>query len=249
MGSDNALIRLIHDTDWRIWLGIIVTLVWIAGGGWYVLQVSETQPTQNFSLAAVGSFLEGAFAPLAFLWLVLGLFIQQRELANNTEAIRRTSEQSEKQTLAIAATEMNARQETFFKIAENVKHQLGGISGMLLMSSLGPVGSGKFSREEMNEHFSQAAKGDDTVFARMFISSDFLDEGGLQDMLYGTEIRTRHCKNFVRSFERLLRLARNCDVEGIIEDSLMQGAFGLLYVRMLDFAPAPGSAAVPTVDQ
>jgi len=249
MPSDNAFSRLIHDTDWRIWLGIIITLVWIVGGGWYVLQVSETQPTQNFSLAAVGSFLEGAFAPLAFLWLVLGLFIQQRELANNTEAIRRTSVQSEKQTLAIAATEMNARQETFFKIAENVKHQLGGISGMLLMSSLGPVGSGKFSREEMNEHFSQAAKGDDTVFARMFISSDFLEEGGLQDMLYGTEVRTRHSKNFVRSFERLLRLARNCDVEGIIEDSLMQGAFGLLYVRMLDFAPASGNAAVPTGDQ
>jgi len=159
MPSDNAFSRLIHDTDWRIWLGIIITLVWIVGGGWYVLQVSETQPTQNFSLAAVGSFLEGAFAPLAFLWLVLGLFIQQRELANNTEAIRRTSVQSEKQTLAIAATEMNARQETFFKIAENVKHQLGGISGMLLMSSLGPVGSGKFSREEMNEHFRRRPRG------------------------------------------------------------------------------------------
>ena len=117
------------------------------------------------------------------------------------------------------------------------------------MSSLGPVGSGKFSREEMNEHFSQAAKGDDTVFARMFISSDFLDEGGLQDMLYGTDVRTKHSKNFVRSFERLLRLARNCDVEGIIEDSLMQGAFGLLYVRMLDHAPVSGSATVPTGDQ
>ena len=36
----------------------------------------------------------------------------------------------------------------------------------------------------------------------------------------------------MRTFERLCRLAQNCDVDGIIEDSLMQNAFGLLYLRM-----------------
>lgn len=242
MSSTNKIFRFLQDTDWRIWLGLSITVLWIMGGGWYVLQISETTPTQNFSLAAVGSFLEGAFAPLAFLWLVLGLFIQQRELANNTEAIRRTSEQSEKQTLAIAATEMNARQETFFKIAENVRHQLGGISGMLLVSSVGPVGSGKMSREQMDDYFAQAAKGDDTVFARMFISTDFPEEGGLPAMLFGTEIRSKHSDNFVRAFDKLLRLARNCDVDSIIEDSLMQGAFGLLYQRMLEHNPASATS-------
>ena len=172
MGSTNKLIRFFGDTDWRIWLGIVITVVWIVGGVWYVLQISETEPTQNFSLSAVGSFLEGAFAPLAFLWLVLGLFIQQRELANNTAAIRRTSEQSEKQTLAIAATEMNARQETFFKIAENVKHQLGGISGMLYISSMGPAGNGNMSRELMDHNFAQAAGGDSEIFARLFLNQE-----------------------------------------------------------------------------
>ncbi|RLA29336.1 MAG: hypothetical protein DRQ63_01130 [Gammaproteobacteria bacterium] len=249
MGTNNALIRFIHGTDWRIWLGIIITLLWIVGGGWYVLQVSETAPTQNFSLAAVGSFLEGAFAPLAFLWLVLGLFIQQRELANNTEAVRRTSEQSEKQTQAIAATEMNARQETYFKIAENVKHQLGGISGMLLVSSIGPVGSGRINREQMDDYFAQAARGDDSVFARMFISTDFPDEGGLEEMLYGTEIRTKHSRNYMRAFEKLRRLARNCDVDRIIEDTLMQGAFGLLYERMVTYDPKSTNAASSTEGQ
>ena len=146
MASDNKIVRFIADRDWRIWLGLVITVAWISGGLWYIGHVTETTPTQNFSLEAVGSFLEGAFAPLAFLWLVIGLFIQQQELANNTEALRKTSEQSEIQTQAIAATEMNARQETFFKIAESVKHQLGGISGMLLVSGLGPVGSGRHSQ-------------------------------------------------------------------------------------------------------
>ena len=237
MGVGNKIIQFIVDRDWRIWLGLVITIVWISGGIWYIDQVSETTPTQNFSLDAVGSFLEGAFAPLAFLWLVIGLFIQQQELANNTEAIRKTTEQSEKQTQAIAATEMNARQETFFKIAENVRQQLGGISGMLLVSGLGPVGSGRINREQMDDLFSQAAGGDSTVFARMFISMDFLEEGGLDELFYSTEIRIRHSTNFMRTFERLCRLAKNCDVDGIIEDSLMQGAFGLLYLRMKELKP------------
>lgn len=238
MNSNNKLKQFIIDRDWRIWLGIGLTIGWIIGGLWYVALVSETEPSQNFSIEAVGSFLEGAFAPLAFLWLVLGLFIQQRELAENTEALRRTSEQSAKQTQAIAATEMNARQETFFKIAENVKHQLGGISGMLYVSGLGPVGSGRFDREQMDEYFNQAATGDCEIFARMFISLDYLEEGGLPELFYGTRIRRRHSRNYIRTFERLCRLAKNCDVDGIIEDALMQSAFGLLYLRMREHRPA-----------
>jgi hypothetical protein len=238
MASDNKVMQFIRERDWRIWLGLVITVVWIAGGLFYLARVTETSPSQNFGLEAVGSFLEGAFAPLAFLWLVLGLFIQQRELANNTEALRYTSMQSEKQTQAIAATEMNARQETFFKIAENVKHQLGGISGMLYTSGLGPPGSGRFDRDQMDEYFNQMAAGDCEVFARMFISMEFLEEGGLAELMYGTEIRIRHSHNFKHTFERLCRLAKNCDVDGIIEDSLMQSAFGLLYLRVLEHRPA-----------
>ena len=132
---------------------------------------------------------------------------------------------------------MNARQETFFKIAENVKHQLGGISGMLYTSGLGPPGSRRFNRDQMDDYFNQMAAGDCEVFARMFISMDFLEEGGLSELLYGTAIRVRHSGNFRYTFERLCRLAKNCDVDGIIEDSLMQSALGLLYLRIIEHRP------------
>ena len=237
MASDNKIVRFITDRDWRIWLGLIITIGWLGGGIWYLGHVSETMPTQNYSLEAVGSFLEGAFAPLAFLWLVIGLFIQQQELANNTEALRKTSEQSEIQTQAIAATEMNARQETFFKIKENVFRQLGGIAGMLYASSKGPPGDGQMSLEEMDENFAQVARGDSELFARKFLTITFLDDGEPESLFYGTEIRRRHCANFMNTFERLCRLAQNCDVDGIIEDSLMQNAFGLLYRRMQQHQP------------
>ena len=239
MSSENTLIDFIRKRDWRIWFGIGVTLTWIVGGLWYVISVSRSTPEQEFTLEVIGSFLEGAFAPLAFLWLVIGLFIQQRELANNSEALRRSSEQSEKQTLAIAATEMNARQGTFFKIKENVYQQLGGISGMLYSSSIGPAGTGEMTREEMDENFKHVADGDCEIFARLFLSRGFLDQSNLKDLFFGTDVRTRHSKNYMRTFERLCRLAQNCDVDGIIEDSLMQNAFGLLYLRMRDANPAP----------
>ena len=228
------IIKFISDRDWRITLGTVITLFWIAGSVWYVGQADEEQ---THSMATMGSFLEGAFAPLAFMWLVLGMFIQQRELANNTEAIRRTVEQSEMQTQAITANEMNARQESFFKISEEVKLQLGGISGMLFMSSLGPPGVERYDREKMDELFSHVASGDTSVFARLFLSTDFDDEGGLPELYYGTEIRRRHTTNYMRSYVRLCRLARNCDVDNIIEDALTEGAFGMLYESMLTHAP------------
>lgn len=227
----NKVLLFIRRRDWRIWFGTTITLIWIIGGIWYL---TLHAPEQELTLEVIGSFLEGAFAPLAFLWLVLGLFMQQRELAINTQALQHTSEQSAKQTMAIAATEMNARQETFFKIAENVKQQLGGISGMLYASSKGTAGDGTMSREQMDQAFSQVASGDYEIFARMLLTIEFIDNEELKDLLYGTEIRARHSRNIKRAFSRLLKLAANCDVDGIIEESLMQSAFGLLYQRLLD---------------
>lgn len=238
MSSDKKLETFIRKRDWRIWLGIVITAIWLIGGGAYVFQVGNSASSGTLTLGALGSFLEGAFAPLAFLWLVIGLFIQQQELANNSEALRKTSEQSAKQTLAIAATEMNARQETFFKIKENVHQQLGGITGMLYSSSQGPAGDGQMSRERMGEYFSQVAGGDCEVFARQFLTIDMLDQAGMEELFYGTELRARHSSNYIRTFERLCRLAKNCDVDGIIEDSLMQNAFGLLYQRIMKNRPA-----------
>ena len=237
MATSNQLRRFITDRDWRIWFGVVITFVWIGGGLWFVIASVAADPDQELTLDVIGNFLEGAFAPLAFLWLVLGLFMQQRELANNTEMLRRTSEQSEKQTQAIAATEMNARQETFFKIAESVKHQLGGITGMLFAGGLGPVGSDRYSREEIADMFQMASSGDAEIFARQFLSMEFMEEGGIGSLLYDTKIRRRHTGNFRRTFARLLELGEDCDVDGIIVDSMKQSAFGMLYEKMTAYMP------------
>jgi hypothetical protein len=92
--------------------------------------------------------------------------------------------------------------------------------------------SPKKSEGKVEALLKQVAEGDVTVFARCFLTMDFLGAGGLDDLFYGTDIRRKHSENYIRTFERLCRLGKNCDVEGIIESSLMQNAFGLLYLRL-----------------
>jgi len=233
-----AITRL-RQTDWRIFMGIIITVLWIIAGFVYLRGGNFSRATiYDIPLEDIGSFLEGAFAPLAFLWLVIGLFIQQRELADNTEVLRQTSIQSEKQTQAIAATEMNARQETYFKIAENVKSQLGGITGMLFISCMGATEGQLVSRERIEEMFHMLARRDDQVFSREFLLLDPEEFGGYEKLFYKTEVRRRHTRNFIRTFDRLMAMAKNCDTaNGIIADTLAQTAHGLLYNRMREHQP------------
>ena len=108
---------------------------------------------------------------------------------------------------------------------------------MLYSSSTGPAGSGEMPLAEMDEKFKRVADGDYEIFARLFLTAGMLGGNDLSEMFYGTELRARHSRNYMRTFERLCRLAQNCDVEGIIEDSLMQNAFGLLYLRIRDARP------------
>ena len=231
-------------------MGIIITVVWIIGGVIYIRGSNFNQATlYDIPLQDIGSFLEGAFAPLAFLWLVIGLFIQQRELADNTEVLRETSIQSAKQTQAIAATEMNARQETFFKIAESVKGQLGGITGMLFISCFGSTEGQLIPKERIAEMWHMLARRDNQVFAREFLLLDADDYGGWEPLFYKTEIRHRHTKNFVRTFDRLMLMAKDCDADnGIIADSLAQTAHGLLYNRMIEHRPDEPQAQSTSVD-
>ena len=59
-----------------VWLGLLVIFVCLKWD-----KVVDLEPN------AVGDFLAGAFAPLAFLWLVLGFFQQGIELRNSGEAL------------------------------------------------------------------------------------------------------------------------------------------------------------------
>lgn len=74
--------------DYRFILGVIVSLCWI--GFMVFMFIEGERPTQ---LNAWGDFFGGFFAPLAFLWLVLGYLQQGEELRLSSSALQMQAEE------------------------------------------------------------------------------------------------------------------------------------------------------------
>jgi hypothetical protein len=240
----------------QVRVGLVLTAIWLGIGMLYIATSLGWAGFLRLPLGDLGDFLGGAFAPLAFLWLVLGLFLQQRELAANNFAIQRqfeimqrTAEQAEIQTRAIAANELHARQDTFMDVAQLVMNQLEVIAGMLFISSQGTPGDGVVPDEEVDLMFARLSSGESSVFSRRMILLRVRLDDPRQAwaLFYGTPIRQQHCETYIRSFERLLNSAAACDPDGMIVDAMNGNAQGRLYrlmCEMRDLPPAgPGGMA------
>ena len=223
--------------DWRIWLGLGLTIAWLALGA-VRISVDGWSTFSTLPAAELGSFLEGAFAPLAFLWLVIGYFLQQKELEQNTEAlkaqaeeIQRTAEQAVIQSEKMAASEIHARQEAFLQVHKAVRNQLGTIMGFLFISSQASSADGTVTPEEQSRLFSGSGR-DPELFSRKMLELHFsLADSPKQqyELFYGTPIRARHSNSFIYTFERLIRRAAEVDEEDIIRDAFLGGGHGMVY--------------------
>ncbi len=221
----------LEDLDWRVWLGLILTFGWLILAYSYVELSVGWDRFRHLSADQLGNFLEGAFAPLAFLWLVIGYFLQQRELAQNTEVLRLSVEQAEIQSEKMAANEMHARQETFLRVAQRVQAQLGTIVGFLYISSQAAGADGTVTNEEQGQLFAQLGQGDPEVFSRRMVTTHLTtdNEETRYRLFYGTPVRARHSNNVIYTFERLLARAKDVDPDGMISDALYSTAHGLVY--------------------
>jgi hypothetical protein len=256
MADEREPESLASKRDRQVQLGLTLTAIWLGAGVLYVATSLGWSAFSRMPLGDLGDFLDGAFAPLAFLWLVLGLFLQQRELAANNLAIQRqfeimqrTAEHAEIQTRAIAANELHARQDTFIDVAQMVMSQLEVVAGMLFISSQGSVGDGVVSDEEIDLMFARLSSGESSVFSRRMIMLQVRqdDPRDAWALFWGTPIRRQHSENYIRSFDRLLRSAAACDPEGMIVDALHGNAQGRLYrvICQLRDSPPDGEPAAP----
>ena len=233
MSADTTIdLDTLERRDWRVWFGLASMVFWLWLGFLYINANVGWGHFARQPADALGSFLEGAFAPLAFLWLVIGFFLQQRQLSENTlaiqrqyEALRRTAEQAEIQSRAIAANELHARQDTFIDVAHMVSNQLGVITGYLWMSSQGEG----TPDEQIAELWTDFGQGDHTTFSRKMISLVYGDQSTREELFWSTEIRTRHSTHFMATFERLIESAEGCDPNGMIADALRADVHGRIY--------------------
>jgi len=82
---------------WRIWFAIGLTFFWFCFLTIYIARNVGWGSFLVLPIEEMGTFLEGASAFLAFLLLVVGLFIQQSVLAENNKELWRNNLHSEKQ--------------------------------------------------------------------------------------------------------------------------------------------------------
>ena len=212
--------------DWRVAFGLGVTLTWITAGITYLFTIVGLENFVYLPTADIGSFLEGAFAPLAFLWLVIGHFMQQKEITANTRAIGIQEESARR-------LEVHSQRDSYFKLLSLVQDQLGSIAGFHYMSVCGPTGSGEISADEFANLRAEAGSGDHSLFVRKMIALTVENRESpatLQEIFFGTEVRTRHSDNFTHTFSKLLNAARAVDTDDMVSDALLQGsAAGILY--------------------
>ncbi len=100
--------------DKRFWFGIVATVSWLGFAAYMFI----TQPHPK-ELNSWGDFFAGFFAPLAFLWLVLGYLQQGEELKHSTEALKlqaeelRNSVEQQSQLVAVSREQMKQDHEAF----------------------------------------------------------------------------------------------------------------------------------------
>ncbi len=95
--------------DKRFLLGIVITLLWIAtGGGLLLYRFSDIA---RLRLDEWSNILAGYFAPVAFLWLVLGYRQQGEELKTNTQALLAQRDEQERSVRIAAYTALMQHEE------------------------------------------------------------------------------------------------------------------------------------------
>ncbi len=186
--------RLI-ELDWRAFLALAITFFWMGSGAYYLSVQIGWNAFFEQPLESLGSFLEGAFAPLAFLWLVVGFFLQQKELSKNTDAIQqqhvemqKSVEHSAIQAKSIQASVLHSQQQSFIQIYKMVRETLGSVIGMLYLSSQGPNGEGLLDSEETKQLWSEMVNGDAEMFTRRFLFMNASGEHDMNDLFFGTEM-------------------------------------------------------------
>lgn len=131
------------------WLGVALTTAYIGAIVWYFSTKTAGEQLWKLEPNNLGDTLAGTAGPLAFIWLVLGFFIQSKQLEAQVRTIEmqreelelqrvelrlqreettRLANEAEKQRAAIQASELNARRDVFFREYDLVRQEIDRIA-------------------------------------------------------------------------------------------------------------------------
>lgn len=204
-------------------VGIVLTALWLGFGAFYVSRSVGWHAFLQQPLDIMGNFFEGAFAPLLFLWIVIGFFLQQRDIAENAKNIGIQAQQ----------TQLN----TFLSLSTIVLEKLGVISGHIYMATHGPAAGGP-ETEESSSQLWMKFHSDERIFIRKLLEygSAVEEPKTLKPEVYFGNARVkRHTEDYIRTFEKLITDAETCDPDYVLRDALLTGtAQGVMYRTIMD---------------
>ena len=144
-------------SQWRTYLGITLTVIWLlVMAGIYVATDQGSHPVR---LNEWGDFFAGFFAPVAFLWLVLGYLQQGEELRHQAEELRNSVEQ-QKQLVEVTRLQANAEIDALRHERERIR--LAGLPKFIM----GGVGA-SFSGVHTTYHASIENVGNTATLVRL----------------------------------------------------------------------------------
>lgn len=147
-------------------IGYVFAVVYLKGLTWVEIKA--------LNLNELGDFLSGSFAPLAFWWFLIALFLQSIELKQNTQALqiqgeemRNAVEQASKQADELERTGEYQRQNLILMVEERGLAELSSICCEILRI----VGPGYFPPEREFAYWQQYSNGDRDIFFRLLMES------------------------------------------------------------------------------
>ena len=201
-------------------IGMVITALWMSFGIFYISQGIGWQRFWDLPVESIGNFLEGAFAPMLFLWIVVGYYSQQGDILQNSRNLERQAQY--------------IQLDTFMKVSELVLHHLSTITGQLYIASQGPGGSGRETEESMFKLWS-AFQQDNKIFIRkLFELASFTNENGQNELwpelFVGTKVRRALSEKYIAAFDKLIHDAELCSPDNLVRDAIIDGTGqGLFY--------------------
>ena len=157
--------------------------------------------------------------------------MQQKEITANTKAIAG-------QERSARRLELHSQRDSYFNLLTLISDQLGSIAAFHYISVFGDTGLGTMTNEEFTEGRAAATSGDHAFFVRLMTRESFLhrdDLAYIEDMYFGTPIRKRHTENYVITFEKLLKAAREIDTDDMISNALLHGSAAGQQYRIIKY--------------
>lgn len=118
--SKKELFSKLENIHWAT----VFSILWIL----FIILIASNKISNNIEINAWGDFLAGFFAPLLFLWLVYGVFLQKSEFANALKSFTYQYDEMKVQNQQIKIQQINTWFDRNLKNIQTIKTSIFQIS-------------------------------------------------------------------------------------------------------------------------